>query len=266
MPAITVVSGVYKSTIVRDAEYALREKREAPIQRVRILEHVRGNRWKAQWIDPNSGLVHYVESGHLLCPWKQLKAFLREESDADRLRQHNVECGWVKDSPVDQALYQVFENVGDDVSYYRGVLTSKPEPLARVKTRAGMPVDKSSPYAYTDRAGTIHIPFDEAVEIARRFCAAEPAVILASIEATEQDWAREAALPGEKHMVSLLNEFRASWALLRQWAGQDAAIARRDTEIQRLERLVWDAVYALQKAGLDKESARLRRAIERSTS
>jgi hypothetical protein len=39
--------------------------------------------------------------------------------------------------------------------------------------------------------------------------------------------------------------------------GQDAAIARRETEIQRLERLVWDAVYALQKAGLDKESARL---------
>jgi hypothetical protein len=171
VPVSTVVSGVYKSTIVRDAEYALREKREAPIERVRILEHVRGNRWKAQWIDPNSGLVHYVESGHLLCPWKQLKAFLREESDAERLRQHNVECGWVKDSPVDQALYQVFENVGDDVSYYRGVLTSKPEPLARVKTRAGMPVDKSSPYAYTDRAGTIHIPFDEAVEIARRFCA-----------------------------------------------------------------------------------------------
>jgi hypothetical protein len=188
---------VYKSTIVRDAEYALRQKRGAPIERVRILEHVRGNRWKAHWIDPNAGLVHYVESGHLICTWKELKAFLREESDADRLRQDNVECGWVKDSPVDQALYQVFENVGDDLSYYRGRLTSKPEPLARVKTRAGMPVDKSSPYAYTDRAGTIHIPFAEAVEIARRFCAAEPAVILASIEATEQEWAREAALPSE---------------------------------------------------------------------
>src|ERR1019366_9727991 len=36
------------------------------------------------------------------------------------------------------------------------------------------------------------------------------------------------------------------------------------TEIQRLERLVWDAVYALQKAGLDKEAARLRRALEKS--
>ena len=41
------------------------------------------------------------------------------------------------------------------------------------------------------------------------------------------------------------------------------AIAQRDAEIQKLERLVWDAVYALQKAGLDSEAARLRRAIER---
>jgi hypothetical protein len=62
-------------------------------------------------------------------------------------------------------------------------------------------------------------------------------------------------------MVGLLNEFRASWALIRQWAGHDAALGQRDAEIERLERLVWDAVYLLQKAGLDRESARLRRAL-----
>jgi hypothetical protein len=66
-----------------------------------------------------------------------------------------------------------------------------------------------------------------------------------------------------EHIVGLLNECRASWALIRQWAGHDAAVAQREAEIQRLERLVWDAVYALQKAGLDGEAARLRRAIER---
>jgi len=31
-----------------------------------------------------------------------------------------------------------------------------------------------------------------------------------------------------------------------------------------LERLVWDAIYALQKAGLDSEAHRLRRAIEKT--
>lgn len=68
---------------------------------------------------------------------------------------------------------------------------------------------------------------------------------------------------GADHKIELLNEYRASWALIRQWAGHDAAIAQREAEIERLERLVWDAVYALQKANLDREAVRLRRAIER---
>ena len=39
-------------------------------------------------------------------------------------------------------------------------------------------------------------------------------------------------------MVGLLNEYRASWALIRQWAGHDAAVAEREATIQKLERLV----------------------------
>jgi hypothetical protein len=64
-------------------------------------------------------------------------------------------------------------------------------------------------------------------------------------------------------MIELLNKYRASWALLRQWAGYDAAVAQREEEIKKLERLVWDAIYALQKAGLNSEAARLRRAVEK---
>jgi len=48
-----------------------------------------------------------------------------------------------------------------------------------------------------------------------------------------------------------------------QWAGLDAAIAQREAQIQKLERLIWDAIYALQKAHLDDEASKLRRAIER---
>ena len=50
---------------------------------------------------------------------------------------------------------------------------------------------------------------------------------------------------------------------MRQWAGHDAAIAQREAEIRRLERLLWDVVYALQKAGLNSDAARLRQAIEK---
>jgi hypothetical protein len=41
-------------------------------------------------------------------------------------------------------------------------------------------------------------------------------------------------------------------------------IAQREARIQQLERLVWDAIYALQKGRLDNEADRLRRAIQRS--
>jgi len=82
---------VLKADITPGLEYAFREKRATgvPFQRVRILEHLRGNKWKAEWIDPNPGLVHFVESGHLIAAWGDLKAFLKEESSAERLKAHN---------------------------------------------------------------------------------------------------------------------------------------------------------------------------------
>jgi hypothetical protein len=244
----------------------LREKRGSPVplQGVRILEQIRGNRWKAEWIAPNPGLIHFVESGHLLAPWKEHKTFLKEELDEARLREHNGRKGYKRDSPLEDAPHEVFESVSDkDFSYWRGVLCGPVEAIDRLGARAGMEAGKHSPYAYTDRRGVLRLPFDEALDVARRFSAAEPAAVLIAIEGTERKWGREAATPGEEHMASLLNEFRASWALIRQWAGQDAAVAQREAEIQRLERLVWDAIYAMQKAGLDREAGRLRRAIER---
>ena len=83
------------------------------------------------------------------------------------------------------------------------------------------------------------------------------------IEATERQWSMESARPGGEYLIALLNQYRASWAIIRQWTGLDPAIAEREAQIQRLERLVWDAVYALQKAGLDSEAARLRRSLEK---
>jgi len=127
-----------KSELQPGTDYALRERREigAPLQRVRIIEHIRKNKWKAQWIEPNPGLLDYVESGQLIVPWKERKAFLREEESVERLRNHNRALGYEDDSPLAKALYEIFENVGDDISFYRGVLRGSQEALARVKTRA----------------------------------------------------------------------------------------------------------------------------------
>ena len=116
---------------------------------------------------------------------------------------------------------------------------------------------------WTPDGSGVHFPFDYALELARKFCTAEPSTVLVGVETTERGWSRKAATPGEEYIVTFLNDYRASWALLRHLAGYDAALASREAEIQRLERLVWDALYALQKAGLDSEAARLRRAINK---
>jgi hypothetical protein len=47
---------------------------------MRIVEQVQGNERKAKWIDPNAGLVDYIESGQLIVPWKEDKAFLSRKS------------------------------------------------------------------------------------------------------------------------------------------------------------------------------------------
>lgn len=115
---------------------------------------------------------------------------------------------------------------------------------------------KSHPLSYVDRYGTAHVAFEEALELAKAFCGKEPSTVLAEVESTEQEWGYESRQPGKEYLVGLLNEYRAAWAIIRQWTGHDPAIAEREARIERLERLVWDAIYALQKAGQDQEAQR----------
>jgi len=256
-----------KSEIKVGEVYALRENlraKAAPLQRVRIIQHVRGKKWKVEWIEPNPGLVDYVESQHLLIRWKDHKALLRDEERERQLLKENERKGYKEDSPLHHVLTEVFEAVGEErFGFYRGVLSGSPEALKRVKERAKVGDDKVSLYTYLDRHGTVHVPYPEALELAKAFCAAEPGAVLLRIEATEREWTQEASRPGGEYLIDLLNEYRASWAIIRQWIGHDVAIAQRDLQIQRLERLVWDAIYALQKAGADDEARRLRRALQR---
>jgi len=255
---------VLKSNIKAGTEYALREKRSpgTPFQRVRVIEHTRRNKWRVKWINPHSDLIDYVESGQLVVPWKDHKAFLKEEENEKRLREYNERDGYDReDSPVVSALRQVFDSVADGINFHKGALTAPPEAIDRIRARAGITAGQESPAAYIDRQGDLHLPFDVALDLGRNFCAAEPSTVLLGVEAIEREWSQKARR-GENHLVRLLNEYRAAWALIRQWAGHDAAISHREAEIQRLERLVWDAIYTLQKAGQDAEAARIRRAVE----
>jgi hypothetical protein len=255
---------MWKDEIIVGKDYALREKRlpGVPFQRVKILEHVRGSKWKAEWVDPNPGLVDYVASSLLVVPWKDAKAYLKEEESEARLRKHNEEQGYKRDSPIDRALSTVFSSTGDhDLHYWHGVLSAKSDVIELLKTRINA-TDQPSWIAYTDRQGTLHLPFEYAVLLAKKFCAIEPAAVLTEVESTEQEWSQDIQR-GDDYLVGLLNEYRAAHAIIRQWTGHDPAIAAREERIRRLERLVYDAIYALEKKGLDDEAKRLRRAIER---
>jgi hypothetical protein len=135
--------------------------------------------------------------------------------------------------------------------------------LDRLKMRA-----KTRSVSASRRSAVLHRPgrvFALALRgrsrVARAFCRAEPSGVLADIENKERTWSLDATRPGQKHITPVLNSFRASWALVRQWCGQGAAIAARENRIAELEKLVWDAVYALQRARLDQEANRLRRAL-----
>jgi hypothetical protein len=253
-----------KSEIKPNSHYAFREKRKAgaPFERVKVLEHIRGNKWKAEWIEPNPGLVHYVESGQLIAPWKKHKTVLKEEADRQRIDEYNERQGYALKSPITNALSEIFQSVGDEVTFWGGCLRGKPEAIDRLKTRISLKPGEHSPYSYVDRQGLLFLPFDEALDIAKKFCAVDPQAVLVRIEAGERDWMQTARTPGEDYIIPLLNEYQAAWAIIRQWTGHDPAIAAREEHIQKLERLVWDAIYTLQKAGLDSEAVRLRRAVQ----
>jgi hypothetical protein len=228
-----------------------------------VIEHIRHNKWKAKWIDPNPGLVDYVESAQIIVLWRDHKAFLMDEESSARLDEQNKREGFERGSPIAEALQQAFESMGDDIRCYGSTVSGSRDAFERIKARA-KDTSTTEPYgAYTDRTGTVHWSYKAGLDLAQKFCASEPATVLVGIEATEREWATKASRPGEEYIVPLLNQYRASWALIRQWTGHDPAIAEREAYIERLQRLVWDAIYALQKAGLDSEAIRLRRVLEK---
>jgi hypothetical protein len=71
----------------------------------------------------------------------------------------------------------------------------------RIKVRAGMEVGEQLPPGYIDRKGMLHLPMDAALEMARRFCCAEPAPVLLDVETTEREWSAKASRPGDEYIV-----------------------------------------------------------------
>src|SRR5437016_673684 len=71
----------------------------------------------------------YVESQHLVVPWKERKAFLRDEESEQRLREHNAHLCGTDDSPITTAVGEVLGSTGDQLMLLEGALICHPDAL-----------------------------------------------------------------------------------------------------------------------------------------
>jgi hypothetical protein len=245
----------------RDYGYRPNPRRHTDLERVNVIERVR-RQWKVEWVDPNPGLQDYVKSANLVVPWNDRRPFLRDEQCSDRLLQSS-EATWPgPEHPLTEAVDTVFAATGENLATGScGALSVTRDALVRTADRARVDVPDSPP-AFVDRHGTVHLPFDHALALAKAFAAAEPQSVLLQVDAIQREYEAEARDAGNAYIVPLVNRWRAGWALCRQWAGFDQALAERDAEIERLRRIIDDTRYELRRAGNDELAARLDRKLK----
>ena len=155
------------------------------------------------------------------------------------------------------AVGQVFERRVTARSALSGRLTGSPEAIDRVRARAGVTQAANSPFGYVDRRGQVHAPLTKLWSWPASSARRNQHLFSSKVEAVEREWSPDAQRPGNEYLVELLNEYRASWALLRQWGGFDAAIAQRggtDPEA-RTTRLGCDLRSPKKGAGLDRDKS-----------
>jgi hypothetical protein len=255
---------MFRQDIIIGEEYGYREKpfQKGPMERVRIVDRVR-SQWKVEWIEPNSGLQDFVRSNHLVIPWKERKAFLDDEASWGALQDRCDSCWPGFEHPLSDAVDTVLESTGEMISIGKyGALSCEPEVLERVIRRASCELPIQRP-GFIDRFGVAHLPFDSAVRLAQAFAVAEPRTVLLQADTEEQDYDLKANELGNSYLVPIVQQRRAGWALCRQWAGFDQAIAQREQEIQRLRRIIEDIRYELRRAGQDDLAAEVDRKLHR---
>ncbi len=241
--------------------YAYRERRSAhcPLRKVKLIDIVgRRGKVKIRFEDgPHPGLEEYVSTRQIVISWADRKALLRDEERAALLEEYEKGAGAVEKALSD-AAEAVLEATGEP-----GCGMDQGE-VQRILDRAGIekgPTDLHH-LAYRDRHGQIHLPGEAMVALAQAFAAAEPETVVIYLDDRDDELRIRGNQPGDRWYHQYRRELSPSFALARQWAGLEQESEMLRKEIARLRGLLSTAAHDLKRAGEERKSNRLLRALE----
>lgn len=225
-----------------DHEYAYRKSptSRVPFERVLVLERVSTSRgkWKIRFLDdPYPGLEEYTRSACIVAPWSHVKRIERYEARLGRVQAVSLAQWPGSDHPLEEAVNEVLQCTGEDLSVWRkGLLEGPTDAAHRVAARANTSLTEYG--VAFENEGMLVAPFGTALQLAIAFAAAEPSTVLAHINLQRRRYEIEVKEPGKAYLEPAINRWRAAWALASQWAGHDAALATKEAEIERLREII----------------------------
>ncbi|MCP3936066.1 MAG: hypothetical protein GY708_11920 [Actinomycetia bacterium] len=160
-------------------------------------------------------------------------------------------------------MMYVLEATGEGIGTHRGILTSQPDVFERLWARIGEE-GPSGRESFTDRTGELHAGWADVEAFARAFAKAEPKVVIDLVDMQEAKLAAGGSEPGEKWQLDYLRELGPAFALVRQWVGVEEHRLAQEKELDRVRRLVWQAIWELRRLGHDAEAAKFERALHGS--
>ena len=250
-----------KDDLVERRHYALRNRStDHPFTKVAYVGPTRSRQSRIRYLDGElEGLEEWVPSRIIACAWGDRKSLLRDEERAAELRKAD---GEVWDAVTEEAISTVMTASGEYTGYLREWDTD-PASAQRYWNRAGLsgsPLE-DHPRNYQDRHGTWHLTFATALRAAEAFAATEPELVDLHIRGWEDELKAEGFMPGQRHSHDTLRQWSPHFALARSWTQRPRGHAA-EQEVERLQRLLRQAIQDLRDSGSDDQASRIERGMQ----
>jgi hypothetical protein len=254
---------VLSTAIVPGKLYAVREPGQA-LRKAKAIELVRRGKWRVEFVDEDPPLIDYARAAHILCPWKEHKALLRDEERFARLKSVSDRTFPGDDHPLDHAVMWVLDSTGEPgLGAMHGWMGASPDTWERLCARAGLPdLPDEHRVVYTDRTGEVIAPWQTVLAVCKAFADAEPRTVLRHVEEEERRLHLASLDPATSYVLELLERYRPAFALLRSWAGFNVALAEKDEEIDRLRKIISRTIHELRRSGHDDLARKVERLLK----